>query len=171
MDTAPTGHALRLLEMPGLVQQWARALMAILLKYRTVVPLGQFGEILLTITKGVGRLEELLHDPGSATFIAVTRAASLPRLETARLARRLAKLRIDLPVVVINAVGHGDCGRCVAESRAERREIAATSRALAHSGRVVVLAGTQLPPPSGARLLGRWGATSWRRAPRYHQDA
>jgi arsenite-transporting ATPase len=171
MDTAPTGHALRLLEMPGLVQQWARALMAILLKYRGVVRLGELGEILVNLSRGVGRLEELLHDPDRARFIAVTRAASLPRLETARLARRLAKRRIHLSAVVMNAVGRGDCRRCVAEGRAERREIAATSRTLARAGRVVILAGTELPPPSGAAALGRWGATSWRRAPRYHQGA
>ena len=36
MDTAPTGHALRLLEMPGLMQDWVRALMSILLKYQGV---------------------------------------------------------------------------------------------------------------------------------------
>ena len=34
VDTAPTGHALRLLEMPALVHDWVKAIMAILLKYQ-----------------------------------------------------------------------------------------------------------------------------------------
>src|SRR5262249_17936634 len=34
VDTAPTGHALRLLAMPDVALEWVHALMAILLKYR-----------------------------------------------------------------------------------------------------------------------------------------
>src|SRR5207249_4958031 len=36
LDTAPTGHALRLLAMPDAALEWVHALLAILLKYRAV---------------------------------------------------------------------------------------------------------------------------------------
>ena len=40
LDTAPTGHALRLLAMPDAALEWVHALLAILLKYRAVIGLG-----------------------------------------------------------------------------------------------------------------------------------
>src|SRR5207245_11002238 len=40
LDTAPTGHALRLLALPDAARQWVQALLAVLLKYRAVVGLG-----------------------------------------------------------------------------------------------------------------------------------
>jgi arsenite-transporting ATPase len=171
MDTAPTGHALRLLEMPGLMQEWAKALMAILLKYQGAVRLGELGETLVNLSRGVGRLRALLADRNRAAFIVVTRAASLPRRETARLAARLATLRIHVPAVVINAVGRGECRRCAKASAAERREIAVICRALGRTGRRIVVTGAELPPPAGAAALRRWGRTSWYRAPGYHQRA
>src|SRR5207248_1333641 len=39
VDTAPTGHALRLLELPGKALGWIHALLEILLKYRRVIGL------------------------------------------------------------------------------------------------------------------------------------
>ncbi|HJR58681.1 MAG TPA: ArsA family ATPase [Vicinamibacterales bacterium] len=171
MDTAPTGHALRLLEMPGLIQEWARALMTILLKYQAVARLGELGQILLNLSKGVGRLRDLLASPEQAMFIAVTRAAALPRLETARLIGRLAKLGIHVPVVVVNAVGRGKCGRCEKSAAAERRELAAVRRTLAAgAGLELIVAGAEIPPPSGAPALRRWGDSAWRSTPGYHQS-
>ncbi|MBA2304283.1 MAG: ArsA family ATPase [Acidobacteria bacterium] len=169
MDTAPTGHALRLLEMPSLIQAWVRALMAILLKYQAVARVGAFAEILLKLSRGIGRLRDLLARPEETIFIAVTRAAALPRLETVRLVRRLAQLQIHVPAIVINAVGHGDCRRCARIGAGERREIAAISKALAAEGRRMVVTGAQLPPPSGSTSLKRWGKDAWRAAPGYHR--
>jgi arsenite-transporting ATPase len=166
MDTAPTGHALRLLEMPALIQDWARALMAILLKYEGVVRIGDFAELLLRISKGIGRLRALLVDHDQAVFIAVTRAAALPRLETARLLARLDRLGILVPAVVVNAVGRGTCSRCARAARTERAEVARMSRLA--GGRVVVT-GALLPPPHGVAGLRRWGRAAWRDAAGYHQ--
>ena len=47
MDTAPTGHALRLLEMPALIHAWTKALMGILLKYQPMGGIEAFGPVLL----------------------------------------------------------------------------------------------------------------------------
>jgi arsenite-transporting ATPase len=167
MDTAPTGHLLRLLEMPVVVQDWARALMAVLLKYQGVARIADLGEILLDVSRGVRRLRELLSDPERSRFIAVTRAAALPRLETGRLLERLESLHVHAPAVIVNAAGRGDCRLCAAGLRTESREIRALSRAV--SRRRIILAPAQVPPPVGPASLRRW-AKGWRGMPGYHQD-
>jgi len=43
LDTAPTGHALRMIAMPELALEWIKAVLGVLLKYREVVGLGHVG--------------------------------------------------------------------------------------------------------------------------------
>jgi arsenite-transporting ATPase len=166
MDTAPSGHALRLLDMPQLVQDWARALMSILLKYQPITGVGELGAVLLRISQGIGRVRTLLTDPAKTSFIAVTRAAALPREETLRLLARLNAMQIDVPLVLINAVGRGTCTRCRAAAREERLEIRRVQRFEVSNGQnsiPVVVTPTELPPPQGLPGLRRWRA-SWRTA-------
>jgi len=165
MDTAPTGHALRLLEMPGLMQDWVRALMSILLKYQGVARLGDLGALLLNLSKGLGRLRDLLADSRQTAFVAVTRPAALPRLETMRLVRRLKRLNIAVAAVVVASVGRGGCKRCLSAARAQQREILATRRA-AHAITVpaLVLTDARVPPPLGVSGLEDWARTGWHRS-------
>ena len=121
IDTAPTGHALRLLEMPALVQDWTHALMRIVLKYQPVVGAGNLGQLLLTLSKQIGALRDLLVDRSLTQFVLVTRAAALPRAETVRFLAALSSLGITVPAVVVNAVGRGGCGACRRAAVAERR--------------------------------------------------
>ncbi len=158
MDTAPSGHALRLLEMPALVQDWTRALMSIVLKYQPVAGVGELGAVLLKLSQGLGRLRALLADPRRTSFVAVTRAAALPRAETVRLIAKLRRLNVHVPAIVVNAVGRGTCSRCRRASAAEMREIAALRRS-AGAAQHVVLAPAEVPPPHGAAGLRRWQRT------------
>lgn len=159
LDTAPTGHALRLLEMPAIVRDWTRALMSIVLKYQPVIGIGGIGEALLRLSRGLGRLIALLSS-ADAQFVVVTRAAMLPRAETTRLVRRLRRLRIAVGAVIVNEAGAGSCSRCRAKARRERREIEALAAAVPH-GRLFV-APAVVPPPVGAPALQAWGC-HWRR--------
>ncbi len=158
MDTAPTGHALRLLETPALVHEWTRTLMTIVLKYGAVAGVGTLGAELLQLARSLGRLQALLRDPARAQFVVVSRAAQLPRLETKRLLASLRRLRMHVTAIVIDAVGRGECARCRRMSAQERREIAATQQLLGDDTRRrrVVLAPVQVPPPSGRVRLERW---------------
>jgi arsenite-transporting ATPase len=163
MDTAPTGHALRLIEMPGLVHAWVRTLMGILLKYQPVVGVGDLGAVLLRLSQGLSRLRDLMSDPGLTRFIAVTRTGALPRMETVRLLERLDGSGIATPAVLVNAVGAGTCRRCERDRATQRTEIAALRRVLARRrGRPLVLtAPAEIPPPHGVRALRAWIKT-WR---------
>jgi arsenite-transporting ATPase len=160
MDTAPSGHALRLLQMPALVQEWAKALMSILLKYQPVVGVGDLGPILLRLSQGTGRLQQLLADGRRTRFVPVTRAAALPRAETLRLLKQLRRMRIAVPAVVVNAAGAGTCERCQRSLAVERRELAQLRKSLRSHGTVpIILAPAEMPPPHG-RSLEHW-AQRW----------
>jgi arsenite/tail-anchored protein-transporting ATPase len=163
MDTAPSGHALRLLETPALVHDWVKALMGILLKYQPLVGLGELGELLLRTSKGLAGLRELLSDPARTHFVAVTRPAALSRHETGRLLTRVASLGIAVPAVIVNAAGAGSCGFCDRVRRAQGRELAALRRMVASARGQLVVAPAVVPPPQGTRALATWRRT-WRRA-------
>ena len=156
VDTAPTGHALRLLEAPGLALEWDRALLSILLKYREAVGLGRLAEGLVELSKSLKRLLALLRDPDRARFVAVTRAAELPRLETLRLLDELRRLSVAVPAVVVNAVSNCDCpgGRTV------RGEVSGLRKGC--RGCAIMTAPAVYPPPRGAEALSGWART-WKK--------
>jgi arsenite/tail-anchored protein-transporting ATPase len=156
MDMAPSGHARRLLETPALVQDWARTLMSILLKYQPVIGVGELGALLLKLSQQVGRLRELLRDPQRTCLIAVTRAAELPRAETVRLATQLARMHVRVRAVVVNAVGRGTCSRCRREMAAEARELTALVAAPPIRNVPLLLAPTLIPPPHGIAGIREW---------------
>ena len=166
MDTAPTGHAVRLLEMPGVVQDWAKALMSILLKYQPIIGVGELGALALELSQGLGRLRELLRDSERTSFVVVTRAALLPRAETIRLVSRLRMMGVPVPAVVVNALGRGTCVRCRRAEAIEQREVRALGRALSRlrGRRSIIVTPSEVPPPQGIAALRRWQRT-WTQQP------
>jgi anion-transporting ArsA/GET3 family ATPase len=137
--------------------------MAILLKYREVVAAGPLAVMLVQLSKRLRRLETLLRDPAETQFVIVTRAAALPRQESARLQQHLADLQVASATTIVNAVGSGSCARCRAIARAQRDELVRLRRALRSSTPYAII-GTpaMIPPPHGASALAAWGCT-WRR--------
>ena len=63
VDPAPTGHLLRLLEMPAIALDWTHRLMRLMLKYRDVVGLGDTARELLDFAKRTRALDALLARP------------------------------------------------------------------------------------------------------------
>jgi len=162
MDTAPTGHALRLLEMPALVHDWTKVVMSILLKYRSVASLEEVGPLLVKLSQGLGRLRTLLADHGRTSFVAITRAAGLPHAETLDLLRRLDGLGIRVPAIVVNAVGRGRCRQCRSEDARERPYMARLKEDTPRSA-ALVIAPAEMPPPRTPASLHRW-QRRWYRA-------
>jgi arsenite-transporting ATPase len=164
VDTAPTGHTLRLLEMPEAAREWVRLLLRVLLKYKALVKPGRIAEELVHASQSLRTLQSVLRDPARARFIVVTRAAAVARAETERLLRRLRSLELATPAIVVNArtLAPGSCVRCTAAFTAERREVEALSR-FARRGRrrdcVIIQTPLVAPPPRGAAALGRWADT------------
>ena len=155
-DTAPTGHALRLLQTPTLLRDWTQALMTLLLKYREVVAAGTLGTFLVQMSKRLRALQDALTDPARTQFVVVTRPGALPSAETALLLSALERLGIAVGAIVVNAAGRGTCRRCRAIARAQAAEMARLPYG-------IIVAPAEIPPPHGAAALRAW-IDSWRRA-------
>src|SRR5262249_30938630 len=157
LDTAPTGHALRLLEMPTAALEWVRALLAILLKYRKVIGLGDLGADLVAVARDLRRLRELLGEPRQSRAVLVTRAAEMPRLETARLLAALRRLHVSVSGIVVNALTPPGCSRCRRAATQESHALDAL-RLPRRASRpcAIILAPAEAPPPRGVAALSRW---------------
>jgi arsenite-transporting ATPase len=165
LDTAPTGHALRLLALPGAAREWVQALISVLLKYRDVVGLGRLAQELVEMSRQLRALEALLRDPARAGFVAVTRPGDLPRRETERLLDELGGLGIPVAALLVNAMTPPGCARCRRAAAREEREVRALGRgwrSLTGPDRPMILAPMTAPEPRGVRPLQDWGGT-WRR--------
>jgi arsenite/tail-anchored protein-transporting ATPase len=161
LDTAPTGHAVRLLEMPATALGWVHALLAILLKYREVMGLGDVAAELVTTARRLRELGALLTDPARARAVVVTRAAELPGRETERLLAALKRLRLAVPALVVNALGGEGCARCARTRRDERRLVArlGRQRGTGRQGWSIISTPAVAPPPEGTAGLARWART------------
>jgi arsenite-transporting ATPase len=167
VDTAPTGHMLRLLEMPATARQWLHTLLKMLLKYRELVRPGRLAEELLVLSRSVGALDRMLHKAAQTRFVLVTRASELPKLESERLIRHLRTSHFATPLVILNAMtlAAGTCPLCRARARGERRPAAAFRQTCRRHARGCAIIQTALaaPPPVGADALTKWVHT-WTRA-------
>jgi arsenite-transporting ATPase len=161
-DTAPTGHALRLLQTPAVLREWTQALMALLLKYREIVGAGTLAGLLVQLSKRLRGLQAVLADSRRARFIVVTRAAALPSAESRVLLSALGSLGIAVGGIIVNATGAGTCRRCRADRRQQSIEIARLRRTLPRTARYTIIeAPAEVPPPHGVNALREWEST-WR---------
>ena len=106
-DTAPTGHTLRLIRMPELMEAWIRALS----KSRQAMIGIQRDEaadpVLISLTERLEHLREFrarLLSPRISAFVLVLVAERLPIEETARAIEQLADAGVTIGGMVINRV-------------------------------------------------------------------
>ncbi|MBC8234050.1 ArsA family ATPase [bacterium] len=133
LDTAPTGHALRLLALPDIVDDWIKILAKMRYKYRYVVSrfTGRYApdkadKFLLTMKKTINRVHALLKDASRCEFVVVTIPESMAIRETERLVASLTKLKIPIKHLIINNVAtseHKDCPFCSARWRSQQQHI------------------------------------------------
>ena len=104
VDPAPTGHLLRLLDMPAIALDWSHRLMRLMLKYREVVGLGDTARGLLDFAKRTRDLETLLHDRTRSGLVLATLDEPVVRAETVRLATAVLDRKIDVSAIVWNRI-------------------------------------------------------------------
>jgi len=110
VDTAPTGHFLRLLDLPATAGEWVREFMRILLRYKDLIPPGSLGEELVSASKSLKSVGEALHR--DAKVIVVTRPERIVIAETKRLIAELERRGIPLGGVIANYVTPASVCKC-----------------------------------------------------------
>ncbi|MBW3553575.1 MAG: hypothetical protein KY466_08695 [Gemmatimonadetes bacterium] len=107
LDTAPTGHFVRLLAMPDLAGDWVRRLLRLLLKYRALGGLDSPAESLVRFARRLRALQERLSDPSRTAILIVTLDEPLVQAETRRLLQRLDRHGLAAAAVVVNRTRRG----------------------------------------------------------------
>lgn len=104
VDPAPTGHLLRLLEMPALALDWTHQLMRLMLKYREAGGLGDTAQDLLDFARRTRALDALMHDHDRCAVVLVALDEPVVRSETERLCAAVRERNIELAALVWNRV-------------------------------------------------------------------
>jgi len=102
LDTAPTGHLLRFLEMPTALGDWLGWIFKLWIKYQNVVGRADFMGRLRGLRKQVVEAQKKLTDPQHTEFIAVCQNQSAILAETQRLIQELENRGISHHFVVEN---------------------------------------------------------------------
>ncbi|MBU4016265.1 ArsA family ATPase [Patescibacteria group bacterium] len=111
VDTAPTGHTLRLLMLPELLDNWIKFLAGLRWKYHAMVR--QFAkeqrtdkadEFILEMKKTVKKVRTLLQNPEKTEFVVVTIAEKMGVSETEDLIRNLEHMHIPSRHIIINNI-------------------------------------------------------------------
>ena len=131
VDTAPTGHALRLLALPELLDEWIKVLAKMRWKYRYMVESfsGKYNpdegdDFLVEMKKTVKRIENLLKDRKRCEFVAVATPEDMAISETERLVNNLDDYGIKVKQLLVNNVLESrDCQFCRERSEAQEKHI------------------------------------------------
>jgi len=122
LDSAPTGHLIRLLETPELIQQWLKMFFNLFLKYKRVFRLPGVSEQMIRISKDLKRLLALLKDFDRSALYAVTILTEMAFQETADLVAACLRMGINVPTLFLNlATPVSECPLCSALYRNEEQ--------------------------------------------------
>jgi len=131
VDTAPTGHTLRLLAMPEMIGRWLDMLEVLLAKrryMRRVFRRDRSPDRLDLFVAGwkssLQRTARLLRDPARTQFVPVTIAEPLSVHETLALCHELLGRKIPVSELIVNQLHlECDCRPCSAAGSAEQIQI------------------------------------------------
>jgi arsenite/tail-anchored protein-transporting ATPase len=133
LDSAPTGHLVRLLELPEMIDQWLKAFFELFLKYKEVFRAPRVAARMVDLSKQLKRFRRKLADPAAAALYGVSILTEVALDETGDLAASCARLHVAMPVLFLNLVSppaERDCPSCAERTRAEdelRRRSAAVA--------------------------------------------
>jgi arsenite-transporting ATPase len=154
VDTAPTGHFLRLLDLPKEAGEWVREFMRLLLRYKDLIPPASLGEELVRASRALKDLDETLRSD-RAKVIVVTRPEPLVIAETKRLLDSLKQRGIAVGAVIANYVTPEN--ECACDRTTRRYELEALGGGLP-ARPDLMLERSEEPPVSLERLQRIGGA-------------
>ncbi|MFA4852890.1 MAG: ArsA family ATPase, partial [Bacteroidales bacterium] len=131
VDTAPTGHALRLISSPKLLDQLIKVAVKMRWKYRYMITRfsGSYkpddtDTLLLNLKKTVKKIEKILCDNTKSEFIPICIPESMAVLETGRLISALDTYNIKVRQMIVNNVIESEaCSFCKEKKMAQLKYI------------------------------------------------
>ena len=154
LDTAPTGHLIRFLELPQVAISWIRTFMKLLLKYRDVMRANQVAEELVALSKSIKKVIALLTDPERCEFVGVAIPERMSLEETADLAKSLKKLKVPFNKLLINGlVPENDCKFCGSRRKMHEEVIAEFQARFRPRSMEIFIAPQQPHEITGAKAL------------------
>jgi len=107
LDTAPTGHLLRFLEMPMAMSEWLAWIFKLWIKYQNVLGRTEFMGRLRTLRQRVVKAQKKLQDPNYTEFIGVVQGQVAIVAEAKRLTESLTEKGIYQRYIVQNRLELG----------------------------------------------------------------
>lgn len=152
LDSAATGHFIRLIELPALLDQWLKTFFSVLLKYERVLQLPRFCAQLVELSKNLKQFRALLGDRGRAVLYVVSIPARMAWEETKDLLAACDRLSLHVPALFLNRMTPpGACRLC--GSLRSREHIEAENFRQAFPAQQQILVYQQSPPPVGREQL------------------
>ena len=102
LDAAPTGHLIRLLELPEIIEEWLKVFFGLFLKYRKIFRLPGISQRLVRLSKDLKRLRAMLRDPFRAALYGVSTLTEMSFAETTDLLAACGRLEIPVPCLFLN---------------------------------------------------------------------
>jgi arsenite-transporting ATPase len=161
LDSAPTGHLLRLLEMPEIIDQWLKTFFGFLLKYKMSFSFPDLSQRLVRLSKGLKRLRDLWRDPRRSSLYAVAILTEMAFQETRDLLAACDHMGLKAPVLFLNQVTPpaADCHLCAALNRRESAMRARFRQAFPDQHLTLIYRGGD---PLGVNRLRELGQTLYR---------
>jgi arsenite-transporting ATPase len=179
LDTAPTGHTLRLLALPELMDRyfgrlikWRGQISRVSRRLRRLIRIpgrgggdlmddGDLGEELADARGRMHRLGDLLRDPVRCSLVLVTIPEAMSVLETARTYAFLMNQGMAISAIAVNMIqpAHPKCPFCAARLRAQLVQLDRVRKLM---GDVPVLTVEhELEEPRGERALETLATKIW----------
>lgn len=156
LDSAPTGHLVRLLEMPELIDQWLKVFFDLFLKYKRIFNLPEVAQRMIRMSKDIKYLRSLLKDGGRSSLYAVSNLTEMALAETKDLIGSCQKMSIHIPALFLNmATPESGCGFCSALIKGEKAVLNKFKQNFGGMARTIVYQQEEPRGPAALEALGQ----------------
>jgi len=125
IDTAAGAHAIRLIELPGIVDEWLETAFRLVKKFENVMSLDEVRLFLLEQRVKLKRLRESILNPKRAVFVAVTIPEALGISIAEHMIKGFKSCGISCENIIVNFVVPSDlkCNYCLLRRQGQMKRI------------------------------------------------
>lgn len=160
LDAAPSGHLIRLLELPALLDDWLQAMFALLLKYKDALGVPRFVRRLVQLSKDLKFFRGLLGNRDQAGLALVAIPTDLALEESRDLVAACRAAGLQLRYLFLNLLTpSGECPRCATQAERDQTFVEAFQAAFPATPQTQIYRGG---PPRGLEALTALGTVGFR---------